>query len=209
MVGRYRHRGHGFLKRLVQHPGARNLLCHGVELIARERERVDLTVFQKIEDFVVGLIARDLGVLQMCLRAAHGGGAADRHDLDAGLVERRKIRDRRACLHDVGCIRHLVDRAEQHFRLALGILWQECDVPGACRCAIGDLPGVPVSDVFDGNAELRRHLLAEIDRHARIIPVFVLVGPVRATGGADSNPHPQFSGRRDFVLQPVGACRDR
>jgi hypothetical protein len=67
-------------------------LRHRVELVARQRESIDLAVRQQAEDLVIGLIAGDLGVLQMRDRAAHGGGVVDRGDLYAGLVERREIR---------------------------------------------------------------------------------------------------------------------
>ncbi len=71
---------------------------------------------------------------------------------------------------------------------------------------IDDLPGIVVRDIFDGDAELRRHLLAEIDRHAGIAG-FGLGRPERAAGRADRNRHPQLAGRRDLVLQRIGAGR--
>jgi hypothetical protein len=63
-----------------------------------------------------------------------------------------------------------------------------------------------VHDIFDGHAELRRHLLAEIDRHPGITSGLVPGGPERAAGRADRDRHPQLAGRRDFVLQGIGAC---
>ena len=92
MIGRHRDRRHGLLEGFVQHARARDLRCHGVELVARQRERVDLAAFEQAEDFIVGLVARDLGILQMRDRAAHRGRVIDRGDLDAGLIERCEIR---------------------------------------------------------------------------------------------------------------------
>src|SRR5882757_9986178 len=42
--------GHRLLEGFVEHLGARNLRGHGVELVARQRERIDLAVLQLVED---------------------------------------------------------------------------------------------------------------------------------------------------------------
>jgi hypothetical protein len=65
MVERHHNRGDGLLEGFTQHLCARYLLGHGVELVAGEREGIDLAVLQEIEGLVIGLIAGDLRILQM------------------------------------------------------------------------------------------------------------------------------------------------
>jgi hypothetical protein len=61
-------------------------------------------------------------------------------------------------------------------------------------------------DIFDGDAELRRHFAAEIDRHAGITR-FRFGRPECAAGRADRDRDPQLAGRRNLVLQRIGAGR--
>jgi hypothetical protein len=158
------------------------------------------------EDRVIGLVAGDLGLLQMRGRAAHGRGVVDSGDLDAGLVELRERGHRRARLHDVGRVGHIVDWAERHFRHPLGVLRQERDVPGAAGGRVGDLAGVRIGHIGDGHAELGGHRLAEVDRHAGV-DVTRLGRPVRAAGGTDAERHPQRSGGSDLAFQRIGVGR--
>lgn len=83
------------LEGFIQHPRSRDILRHGVELAARQRERICLAVPEQGENLVVALIAGNPGVLQMGDRTAHGGGIVDGGDLDAELIERLEIRRRR------------------------------------------------------------------------------------------------------------------
>jgi hypothetical protein len=101
------------------------------------------------ENLVVALIACHLGIFQMRDRAAHGGGVVHGGDLHAGLIELLKIRHRRPRLHDVGGIGNLIDRPERHLRHPFRVLGQECDVPLCAGSVVGDLPGVPMHDIFD------------------------------------------------------------
>ncbi|KTT92389.1 hypothetical protein NS44R_14580 [Mammaliicoccus sciuri] len=203
MVERHRDRGDGLLEGLVQHARTRDLAGHRVELIARQREGIDPAALQEIEDLVIGLIARDLCVLEMRDRAAHRRGGVDGGDLDAVLVQRGETGDRRARLDDVGGVGNLIDRTERHLGLALGILGQEGDVPGVVRRRVGDLAGVLVHDIVDGHAELRRHRLAEIDGNTGIA-VLRPGAPERAARRTDCDRDPELSGRRDLVFQGIG-----
>jgi hypothetical protein len=63
-----------------------------------------------------------------------------------------------------------------------------------------------VRDIFDGNAELLGHRLAEIDGHAGIAGCR-LGRPERAAGRTDCNRHPQLAGRCDLVFQGIGGGR--
>src|SRR5947199_375448 len=85
--------------------------------------------------------------------------------------------------------------------------YRESDDPGGFADGVRHLPGLLVRDIVDGNAELRRHRLAEVDRHPGITSGFVLLRPQRAAGRADRDRHPKLAGWRHLVLQPVGACR--
>ena len=57
---------------------------------------IDLAAAEEAEDLVIGLIARDLRILQMRGRAAHRGRGVHGRDLDAHLIERGEIGDVRA-----------------------------------------------------------------------------------------------------------------
>ncbi|CAL79444.1 putative multidrug efflux transporter (AcrB family); putative acriflavin resistance protein [Bradyrhizobium sp. ORS 278] len=205
MPERDSHRRHRLLEGLVEHPRARDLPGHRVELVARQGEGIDLASLQQAEDLVIGLIAGDAGVLQMRLGAAHRRRVVHGRDLDARLVEGRKARYRRARLDDVGRIRDLVDRAERHPGLALRILRQERHIPGALVGRIGDLAGVLVHDVVDGHTEPVGHRAAEIDGDAGIAGLGP-GRPERAARGADRDRHAQLAGGRDLVLQLGGSA---
>ena len=62
-------------------------------------------------------------------------------------------------------------------------------------------------DILDGHTELRRHLLAEIDRDPRITAGLGFGGPEPTAGRADRDRHPQLAGRGDFVLQGISTCK--
>src|ERR1700704_1547647 len=83
-------------------------------------------------------------------RTAHGGGIIFCGDLDARLVERSKIRDRRARLDDVGRVGNLIDRAERHLGNPHCVLRQERYVPDALRRRVGDLSGMSYATYSTG-----------------------------------------------------------